>query len=408
MPRPGRESRWPHFRRSGASGARTTFAAAVAYLPSNESSFLTGTVVPVDGGLGVPGHRKCRWSTICSIHGVGAGRTGRAGGYSARPAAGCCARWSGYPGGSRRRHRGRAGCAVTAARPRAGPAVRGAERGAAPVASRRPWRGASRPRSGPVLRRRGPGGVGVDAPPRRGRDRPGLRAGGVPTGGVAGVVTAPEARATVARQRRAQWRWVVLDDDGRLLAEGITRRRPTGQSRTPVRGGVVELQIPAQHLADLASDLPACGPWAGVVADISAQHTTTDPDRRVAGHDAHPEERFPRARLRRHVQIRDRHCIFRGSRTPARAVHQHAPGVFVWTSPLGRAYPVLPEPILPPAPEPVTRPPDPDHDRPADPTERPLNLHPRRRAPPLPPAPAPPLVRHDWDATLNPEDPTPF
>ena len=77
---------------------------------------------------------------------------------------------------------------------------------------------------------------------------------------------------------------------------------------------------------------------------------------------------------------------------------QPEPGTFVWTSPLGRTYPVTPETILPPAPEALVREPDPDHDRPADPTERLLALRPRRRAPPLPPRPTTPRVRHEWNA----------
>jgi hypothetical protein len=239
------------------------------------------------------------------------------------------------------------------------------------------------------------------------------RAGEIPGWG---PVSASVARVTVARQRRAQWRWVVVDAEGRLVSEGITRRRPTGHTGPQSRGGVVELQIPQAQLAELeAAD--GLERWARVIADIAAQHRERDD--RAADLDAHPEDRFPRAALRRHVEIRDRHCTFRGCRTPARRAdqdhtvdharggptttddlgpacrHDHTlkteggwtlvqpePGMFVWTSPLGRVYPVRPEPILPPAPDPVVREPDPWHDTPSDPTERPLDLGPGRRAPP--------------------------
>ena len=62
---------------------------------------------------------------------------------------------------------------------------------------------------------------------------------------------------------------------------------------------------------------------------------------------------------------------------------QPAPGRFVWTSPLGRVYPVEPEPILPPAPQIVARDPDPWFDDPAPDTDHEPALRRRDRAPPL-------------------------
>ena len=41
-----------------------------------------------------------------------------------------------------------------------------------------------------------------------------------------GLLPASAARARVALQRRAQWRFAVTDADGHLVSEGITRRRP--------------------------------------------------------------------------------------------------------------------------------------------------------------------------------------
>ncbi|MDN5931126.1 MAG: HNH endonuclease [Pseudonocardia sp.] len=168
--------------------------------------------------------------------------------------------------------------------------------------------------------------------------------------------------------------------------------------------------------------------WRSVVTDIARQYA------RRAGRDldAHPEERFPRAALRRHVEARDRACVFMGCRAPAGSTdqdhtvdverggatvaadlglvcrHDHRlkheagwhlqqpePGTFVWTSPLGRVYRVRPEPIAPPLPDPVPRDPDPFHDEPADDHDDPLSLRPPGRAPPTEPAPDTPPVHLD-------------
>jgi hypothetical protein len=227
------------------------------------------------------------------------------------------------------------------------------------------------------------------------------RAGEIPGWG---PITATTARATVTRQRRAAWRWAVLDPDGRLLTEGITRRRPSHLPTRGARGGIVELHIPETTLAALAADPTACGDWAAVIADIAQQHQQRDAGAHLRNLDAHPRDRFPRAGLRRHVQIRDRTCTFPGCRTPAHRAdldhtrdhsdggtttadglspgcrHDHIlkteggwqldqpePGVFRWTSPLGRIYPVRPEPLQPPPLDPLPRekhPPDPPPDSP--------------------------------------------
>jgi hypothetical protein len=228
------------------------------------------------------------------------------------------------------------------------------------------------------------------------------RAGEIPGWG---PVTAATARATVTRQRRAAWRWAVLDSDGRLLTEGITRRRPSHLPTTGPRGGIVELHIPESTLTDIAVDPAACGDWAAVIADIAQQHQQRDTGAHLRNLDAHPRDRFPRAGLRRHVQIRDRTCTFPGCRTPAHRAdldhtrdhaeggtttaddlspgcrHDHMlkteggwqldqpePGVFRWTSPLGRTYPVRSEPLQPPPLDPLPREKDPRPDLPPDST----------------------------------------
>ncbi|MDN5914736.1 MAG: HNH endonuclease [Pseudonocardia sp.] len=258
-----------------------------------------------------------------------------------------------------------------------------------------------------------------------------------------GPIPASAARRLVARQRLAQWRWVVVDGGGHLVAEGLTRRRPTTSAHAGPRGGVVELQVPATLLATLAADSEKYGPWAAMIDDIATRYTAQraahgddsgergpgersqdgrDPDGQHltrADLDANPDDRFPRAALRRHVQVRDRTCVHPGCRCPAvRAdmdhtldhifggrttqddlaplcrhhhmmkteggwrLEQPSPGRFVWHSPLGRIYPVRPEPILPPPPDPVTRDLDPSFDEPAPDGDYTPDLTVRERAPP--------------------------
>ena len=236
-----------------------------------------------------------------------------------------------------------------------------------------------------------------------------------------GPVPAEAARRSVARHRRAQWRWVVVDDDaGALIAEGITRHRPPTLARDGARGGTVEIQVPVTLLTDLAGAAGDHGPWTGLISDIATQFgARRDRDPATADLDAHPGDRFPRAALRRHTEVRDRTCVHPGCRTPARrsdqdhtldhhrggtttrddlapicrhdhmlktdggwSLRQPEPGRFVWRSPLGRTYRVEPETILPPSPAPVTRGPEDWFDDPARETDRDVNLGPRDRAPP--------------------------
>jgi hypothetical protein len=215
-----------------------------------------------------------------------------------------------------------------------------------------------------------------------------------------GPVPAAEARRAVAAQTRAEWRFAVTDSEGHLVFDGTTRRRPAGADRTGPRGGIVELQVPAAVLERLAADPAGCGPWSVVVADLAARYA--DSETAAGDRDAHPADRYPRAGLRRHVQMRDRRCVFVGCRCPAHRAdqdhtldhvlggatvgaglgpvcrHDHRlkheggwrleqpePGHFTWTSPLGRIYRTRPEPILLPLPDPLPRPPDPCHAEPA-------------------------------------------
>jgi hypothetical protein len=239
-----------------------------------------------------------------------------------------------------------------------------------------------------------------------------------------GPVPATHARDTVARQRRAEWRYAITDTDGRLIFDGITRRRPRGLPATGPPGGIIELQIPATLLAELTTgDLgarPEAAAWAGVLADLARQHAERD----QCQLDAHPDDRLPRAALRRHTQIRDRTCVGPGCRhRPARCDQDHtteyqhggptvaadlaplcrhdhrlkgeagwlleqpAPGTFTWTSPLGGRYEVRPEPVRPPVLDPCLAPDDAYHDEPAPDAAETLILW--RPAPPPPEPPEP-------------------
>lgn len=211
-----------------------------------------------------------------------------------------------------------------------------------------------------------------------------------------GPVPASHARAVVADQRRAEWRYAITDAAGRLLFDGITRRRPAGPPTTGPTGGIVELHVPAALLAALTGDgcsvASGVERWAGVLADIARQYSERD----QRDLDAHPDDRLPRAALRRHTQIRDRTCVGVGCRhRPVRCDQDHtvgyqdggptvaadlaplcrhdhtlkgragwilqqpAPGTFLWISPLGGRYEVRPEPVLPPLPDPCLGPDDP-------------------------------------------------
>ena len=281
-----------------------------------------------------------------------------------------------------------------------------------------------------------------------------------------GPVPASHARDVVARQRRAEWRWVLTDTDGRLLDDGITRRRPTGLSTTGPPGGIVELHVPAHTLPKLAQqatgalagapDGQPAATWAPVIADIARHHANRDKPHPNKPHrnkphrntphrntperpelDAHPDDRLPRAALRRHIHIRDRTCVGVGCRhRPSHCDQDHTvavqdggttvaadlgplcrhdhtlktnggwtlvqptPGSFVWTSPLRGRYPVQPEPVLPPLPESCPAPDDPEHDEPAPASEEVLMIW----------KPTPPRARPTTPKLQpsDPDEPAPF
>lgn len=217
-----------------------------------------------------------------------------------------------------------------------------------------------------------------------------------------GPILAPTARAAVARQQRAEWRFAITGPDGSLVLAGITRRRPPthtgqpGQIGPPLlrqaHGGIVELQVPATLLEQLSAQPPPG--WETLIADLATQYA--DRTTLNSAMDERSGDRLPCPALRRHVEVRDRTCCFPGCRRPARKaqqdhtqdhqyggrtvsenlgplcilhhalktaghwrVHQPVPGEFRWRSPLGRAYATRGEPVCPDLPDPLPTPPSP-------------------------------------------------
>lgn len=207
-----------------------------------------------------------------------------------------------------------------------------------------------------------------------------------------GPVPASVARRIVARQQKAEWRFAVLDGDGQLLFDGITRRRPPRNQtdNQEAQGGIVELHVPRTVLTDCCQSDEHPG-WTALLADLAAQYAHQRPI------DQDPAARFPGRPLRRRTQIAFQRCIFPGCRRPAsecdldhRRDHSRGgqteeenlePGcrhdhqlktsrgwrlvrrderTFVWISPLGRRHLVRMEPVAPPLPAPIPRrlPPD--------------------------------------------------
>ncbi|MGH3933106.1 MAG: HNH endonuclease signature motif containing protein [Pseudonocardiaceae bacterium] len=264
-----------------------------------------------------------------------------------------------------------------------------------------------------------------------------------------GAVTAETARDLAAAQRRAEWRYAITDPEGLLILGGITRRRPrapgstepdsgsnvglptTNQERAPVRGGIVELHIPATLLTELAAHPETCGPWVGVISDLDAQYRTARTQGASVTQD--PAARFAGAALRRHIQIRDRCCVYLGCRCSARQAdldhtldHSHGgatteansgplckhdhrlkheggwrlyqpePGHFIWISPLGREYHTRPQPIGIDLPDPLPGPKYPHIPPPATDDDEPILYRP-------PPEPQPPPA-----PAVDPDEPPPF
>lgn len=259
-----------------------------------------------------------------------------------------------------------------------------------------------------------------------------------------GLLPAPDARRRAHLQSRAEWRFALTDAQGRLIFDGITRRRPERCRRDGPPGGIVELHVPLHLLNELVADSgPTHREWADLITDIASQYSKRDDQRRDL--DTHPDARLPGAALRRHTEIRDRTCSFVGCRRRAHAsdqdhtrdyghggatvqmnlgpmcphdhrvkhlggwrVDQPAAGVFAWQSPLGGCYRAMGESFLPPMPDLAPSDPAPTDLRPGSgpcreqsPLIEPTGPILRR------PAPARPPLRRPLPLG-TPDDPPPF
>ena len=208
-------------------------------------------------------------------------------------------------------------------------------------------------------------------------DHPGEVAG-------SGPVVASVARDIALAQRRGEWRVAIVDQQGRLLHEGITRHRPATYPDGGASGGIVELHVP-RYLLDPAF-IEEHPQWAALLADLSRQYAAHKPIVQ------NPAARAPGQPLRRRVQVKDRYCVFPACRRPAGDTqtdhrHDYAHGgvtlennlgplcerhhdlktrwgwrlikrdaeTYVWISPFGRRHVVKIEPVAPPLPGPRPR-----------------------------------------------------
>lgn len=207
-----------------------------------------------------------------------------------------------------------------------------------------------------------------------------------------GVVHAPFARNFARQLCGAEWRVAVTDEEDRLIAALLTRRRPPGYATTPtdvppiVPRPVVELHVRESELATLRlRDHPA---WVPMLTDLQEQLRAWRPPEPRTPDDE--RRRVPPAALARWIQMRDRTCVFPpcrasaltsdidhtvavvhdgltvGANLDAMCRHDHRvkheagwhlaqpeAGTFVWTSPTGHSYERPPRPVIPDVPDPA-------------------------------------------------------
>jgi hypothetical protein len=129
-----------------------------------------------------------------------------------------------------------------------------------------------------------------------------------------GPVLADIARQVAESRPRAQWRFTVTDEDGAVLHNGTTRRRPSTDQRRQVEARNPTCVFPGCRMPASESDLDHNHPWA------EHHRTATDDLAPLCRHD--------------HINHHRRGWRLRRVR----------PGVYEWISPLGHCYTVQPEP----------------------------------------------------------------
>jgi hypothetical protein len=122
-----------------------------------------------------------------------------------------------------------------------------------------------------------------------------------------GPVISDIARQTVDGQRDSEWRYTVTDENGNLVDNGTTRRRPTTRQRRTVQSRAPTCVFPGCRMPALDCDIDHNQPWA--------EHGQTEEDNLGP-------------LCRRHHVIRHHGWT----------IIQTQPGIYQLTSPLGQTY----------------------------------------------------------------------
>jgi hypothetical protein len=122
-----------------------------------------------------------------------------------------------------------------------------------------------------------------------------------------GPVISDIARQTVDGQRDSEWRYTVTDENGNLVDNGTTRRRPTTRQRRTVQSRAPTCVFPGCRMPALDCDIDHNQPWA--------EHGQTEEDNLGP--------------LCRHHHVIRHHGW---------TIVQTQPGIYQLTSPLGHTY----------------------------------------------------------------------
>jgi hypothetical protein len=126
-----------------------------------------------------------------------------------------------------------------------------------------------------------------------------------------GPVISDVARRVVDEQMESEWRYTVRDENGTVIGNGTTRRRPTAAQRRQVQAQAPTCVFPGCRIGSTQSDLDHNQPWS---ADGPTETENLGP-------------------LCRHHHVIRHHGW---------TIHQIDPGVYRLTSPLGHTYTTQP------------------------------------------------------------------